>query len=73
LKGCTPKYDDYLKVKKRISEHPEWTLDNIEKVSYSCKSLARWVINVGKYSEINSVVGKQKIVLNDLRKDLIES
>lgn len=73
MKGCTPKYDDYLKVKKRISEHPEWTLDNIEKVSYSCKSLARWVINVGKYSEINSVVGKQKIVLNDLRKDLIES
>ena len=73
MKGCRPKYDDYLKVKKRISEHPEWTLDNIEKVSYSCKSLARWVINVGKYSEINSVVGKQKIVLNDLRKDLIES
>ena len=73
LKGCTPKYEDYLKVKRRISEHPEWTLDNIEKVSFSCKSLAKWVINVGKFSEINAVVEKKKILLNDLKKDLIES
>lgn len=49
LKNCTPKYEDYLKVRKRISEHPEWTLENIEKVSVACKSLAKWVINVGKF------------------------
>lgn len=73
LKGCTPKYEDYLKVKKRIAEHPEWTLDNVEKVSYSCRSLAKWVINVGKFSEISEIVDKKKAGLNDLRKDLIES
>lgn len=73
LKALTPKYEDYLKVKKRISEHPEWTVENVEKVSVACKSLMKWVINVGKFSEIHHMVEEQKMGLNELKKDLINA
>lgn len=60
-------------MKKRISEHPEWTLENVEKVSVASKSLAKWVINAGKFSEINHMVEQQKLGLNELKKDLINA
>jgi hypothetical protein len=73
LKNCTPKYEDYQKVKKRMAEHPEWTLEAVEKVSVASRALMRWVLNAGKFSEVSYAVERQKQGLGELRKELINA
>lgn len=71
LKNCHPKYEDGMKIRKRIAAMSNYNKDTLGNISSAAKVLGQWVDSAVNYAEINHMVELKRMKLLDISKELI--
>lgn len=56
IRNCSPTAASVQKVKKRVEENGEWTVENVAKVSFGSRFICKWIIGVIRFGEIKASI-----------------